>query len=163
MLLSNLTERHSIEKGCEVLNNDFYLAHHGVKGMKWGVRKKSSVSTKTKSDNQTDEALVVKKAKRKKALTIAGYTAATVAISVAGVYAVRSPKIRGLVGKGMDYFNNHKETYDEPIKQRMFRDKATGTLHDVGEFFDFTTNPDGSPLATKKPGINLDDYEWGDW
>ena len=66
---------------------EYELYHHGVKGMKWGVRKdkkaanKSTRSVKTSKPEVTDEK---KKAARKKALKITGYVAATVAISALG-------------------------------------------------------------------------------
>ena len=158
------------------------LYHHGVKGMKWGVRKKPQYETvftiparkkktssktsvkKSKNDNLTDEQLAAKKAKRKKALTIAGYAAATVAISVAGAYAVSSPKVRGLVGKGMEKFS-HEDLYESNSNPHdgMFRNKKTGTWHDISELYDISVNTDGSAKTTRKPGVNFDDYVREGW
>lgn len=154
------------------------LYHHGVKGMKWGVRKpryetvftiparKKRISgNKTKNENLTDEQLAAKKkAKRKKALTIAGYVAATVAISTAGAYAVSSPKVRGLVGKCMEKFS-HEDLYESDSNPHdgMFRNKKTGTWYDISELYDISVNPDGSAKTTRKPGVNFDDYVRGEW
>jgi len=113
------------------------LYHHGVKGMKWGVRRKSSTSSKTsvkksKNDNLTDEQLAAKKAKRKKALIIAGMAAATVAISAAGTYAVSSPKVRGLVSKGMKMFD--KEKYDDFSGYEYPTDKHGNRIVDIDAY-----------------------------
>lgn len=58
---------------------DVFLAHHGIKGMKWGVVKKDSTS-----DNRTD---AEKAAARKKKLIIAGSIAAGVILAAGVTYA----------------------------------------------------------------------------
>lgn len=131
------------------------LYHHGVKGMKWGVRKKPQYETvftiparkkktpsktsvkKSKNDNLTDEQLAAKKkSKRKKALMIAGYAAATVAISVAGAYAVSSPKVRGLVGKGMSMFDKDKmfEKHDDFAGYEYPTDRYGNKIVDIDAY-----------------------------
>ena len=156
------------------------LYHHGVKGMKWGVRKKPQYETvftiparkkktssktstkKSKNDNLTDEQLAAKKAKRKKALVFAGMTAASVAITGIGMYAMHSPKVRGAIYKGMAA--TEKTSFDpfknDPNAGRMYS-KKTGKYFDIEDFYTWTVNPDGSTKFTKKPGvITPDDLEW---
>lgn len=66
------------------------LRHHGVKGMKWGVRKKSNGGT---DDDRESASRKVKKGKSavKKLLAISG---AVSLVTLAGVYGYKSGKIR---------------------------------------------------------------------
>lgn len=77
------------------VNNE--LAHYGVKGMRWGVRRnKTSGDSKTKSSTEKSKILQNKIAKT------ALYTVGTVAVSYAGVKFATSPKVRSAIGKAMD-------------------------------------------------------------
>ena len=73
-----------------------YLMHHGVKGMKWGVRKKQESS----GNNQQS---VDKKKKLKKAFAIAGGVAGAAALATGGAIAYKNrKKISSAMGKKLN-------------------------------------------------------------
>ena len=77
-----------------------YLAHHGIKGMRWGIRRfqkeDGSLTPKGKnrySSDSSDQDEEARKAKRKRAIKIAvGVTAATAVIAAAGGLAYSKAK-----------------------------------------------------------------------
>ena len=75
------------------------MYHHGIKGMKWGVRRYqntdgSYTAAGKKRRSQDPEAAQKRKANTKKAVAI---TAAVVGVSVAAAYTVKSPDVVGKV------------------------------------------------------------------
>lgn len=128
-----------------------YIYHHGVKGMKWGVRKdKKSSGRSTQSDKPkvSDEK---KKAAKKKALKITGYVAATVAISAIGTAMTVSPKVRSLMGKGIEAIKGKQDLRDDYNDGKLFN-KKTGKYEDLEDVFDYVMNEDGKWEFKRKPG-----------
>lgn len=60
-----------------------YLMHHGVKGMKWGVRKK-------RESGESDPQRAARKKKLKRGLAIAGGVAGAALATAGGVYAYKN-------------------------------------------------------------------------
>lgn len=77
---------------------DSYIYHHGIKGMKWGVRRYQN----------EDGSLTPEGKKRQKFKYIAG-VAATVTLSYAAYRLARSEKLRNIVWKSM------QKVSDKPI------------------------------------------------
>ena len=75
------------------------LYHFGVKGMKWGVRKKPEANNKDKK-RLSD--------KQKKVLKFVSVQIAGLAISYAGVKLSVNPKIRGVTGRILDKVGGKK-------------------------------------------------------
>lgn len=82
---------------------DKELAHYGVKGMRWGVRKnKTSGDSKSKSPTEKPNS------RKAKVARTALYTVGTVAVSYAGMKFATSPKVRSAVGKAIDRVGKRK-------------------------------------------------------
>ena len=101
----------------ESITYDDYLAHYGVKGMKWGRRKDDQGKRPSRKENKkTARAERDAETKRRlekssgslgfrKAKAITGVVGKTVATNIAVNYAgfaIRSVGTRAVVGKGMD-------------------------------------------------------------
>lgn len=131
-----------------------YIYHHGVKGMKWGVRKDKKTSGKNTRSVKTDKPEVSdekKKAARKKALKISGYVAATVAISAIGTAMTVSPKVRSLMGKGIEAIKGKQDLKDDYNDGKLFN-KKTGKYEDLEDVFDYVMKEDGAWEFKRKPG-----------
>lgn len=81
------------------MNNE--LAHYGVLGMKWGVRKDSKNSSKKRTTAEDR----VKKEKRKRAVKRTLHNAATLAF--VGMYAHAVLKDTKVVHRGKNYTNTY--------------------------------------------------------
>lgn len=76
------------------LTYDDYLAHYGVKGMKWGVRRRSDNSSGSKKSDRTPEEQAARKDRNRK-IAKGAAAAALVAGGVAVAYASRNnPSVR---------------------------------------------------------------------
>lgn len=90
------------------------LKHHGIIGMRWGVRRsraqlekiRSSFSKRKSSDDSEENSTT--DSKKKRIVKAGAYTLGTVAVSYAGVKFATSPKTRQAVGKVMDRFGKTK-------------------------------------------------------
>lgn len=133
-----------------------YIYHHGVKGMKWGVRKDKKSSGTATNTTKTDKPKLSeeqKKAIKKKALKFTGRLAVSLAITAVGATALSSPKIRTLIGKGFEAMSKNRDRDDgsDPNEGKMF-DTKTGKYADVLDFYDYVQNEDGSLSFKRKPG-----------
>ena len=90
------------------------LKHHGIIGMRWGVRRSkaqldrirsSSYNRKSSGDSEENSTIDSKKKRIAKA---GAYALGTVAVSYAGVKFATSPKARATVGKVVDRFGKTK-------------------------------------------------------
>ena len=85
--------------------NRYYLAHHGIKGQKWGVRRYQN-----EDGTLTEEGKIRKNRNRK---LLIGAAAALTAVGVAAYYAKNRKKIDGTVS---DFFT--QSLYDRGIMER---------------------------------------------
>lgn len=83
------------------LTNELY--HHGVKGMKWGIRKKYKPHPRKKSHKHEEEPQQHRKGltdKQKKYIKIGVGIAATALVAYGSYRLYKSGKLDGLIGKG---------------------------------------------------------------
>lgn len=105
---------------------DTFLAHYGVKGMKWGVRNNSDTSSSS-STSKGDKA--AQKAELKAKAAVAGRTALKTAIGPAMVAAGVAGPVALAVGLGV-------RTLDTPaVQDAIFagKDYTNAVLGDVGK------------------------------
>ena len=96
-----------------------WLAHYGVKGMKWGVRKEQTPSAISKKQG-------IKLTKKQKAAI--GWTLAGVAISFAGAKLVNNDKFVSFVGKVVDKLNNKTDSIND-----LYREEGVVVNRKTGE------------------------------
>lgn len=101
-------------------SNDEYLVHHGIKGMKWGVRrfrnKDGSLTSAGKKRYDGDSVSDGKKSKWKKGrkvAAIAGGTAAAAGVAAGGVALAKSLK-KGKLSNPDIWKQNRKQGKDKP-------------------------------------------------
>lgn len=94
--------------------DDLYLAHHGIKGMKWGVRRyQNSDGSYTPQGKARRNKESGKSFNGKKAAKIAGTVAGTVAIGAAAYYVQNNPQVVNTVQKLLNKHGNTKIDFDD--------------------------------------------------
>ena len=93
------------------------LCHHGVKGMKWGVRRYRNKGTQVSVENKTKKGDLYRNRKVKNAVKISASIAATFALSYAGVKFSTNPKVRA---KAYDIINKLSNTPVSEIPESAY-------------------------------------------
>ena len=112
-------------------NEENELYHHGVKGMKWGVRKSEYKSmTRQQRKEQRKKYYDTPEGKIKKATTIGTVLGGPIGGIIAGSVAAKKmndiPK--GQVKKGKDACKKHADTKIETDEQKIIRLKEEGKI-----------------------------------
>lgn len=96
-----------------------YLAHYGVKGMKWGIRKARKVGS------------AVRKNKGKLAAAGAAGAAAGAAAVVGAQRAMMAPEDKAIIKDRSSAYKNRRKLSDEELYRRIGRLKAEKQFRDL--------------------------------
>lgn len=111
-----------------------YLCHHGIKGMKWGIRKKYKLHPRdykyNKEYSSDEEAIAAKKAKRKKILKI-GAAVTVGLLAVYGLYKYSEFVNSSPNGSSLDDSFWLTDPTDIQTKNRLTKMKDSGKLGDA--------------------------------
>lgn len=124
--------------------NDDYLAHHGVKGQKWGVRRYQNADGSYTDEGQAHYGQSNGRKGLSKAAKI-GLGVAGAAALAGGAYAFsRSKAGRKLIANGVNRFNGAASAMDGKLSaaraQRLMNKGALGVKNNGQKFFDAADN-----------------------
>lgn len=112
------------------LTNELY--HHGVKGMKWGIRKKYKTHPRKKSNKREEEPQQHRKGltdKQKKYIKIGVGIAATALVAYGSYRLYKSGKLDGLISKGKSFVNKSNKTASNPSIKTGSDSKLMGGMN----------------------------------
>lgn len=126
------------------MTTDEFLEHHGIKGMKWGVRKERSGSSGQYSTNPGSD-----HAKLKKAAKIGGGVLAAAAVTAGAIYLAKHPELLESAAKSLSGSSGGERAKAEHFIHEMSKE-PTGLIH--------TSNDKGFLLKGGLPDA-LHEYE----
>lgn len=98
-------------------NDSYELMHYGVKGMKWGVRRKQK---EDRGSSNTGQGHSQNNARNKKSVPkyakIAAFIAGTITVSYAGVKFSTDPHVRAAMGKVLQKIGDRKISDLDPFE-----------------------------------------------